>query len=101
MRVITMKSTGRWGGELEVETDDRNAWARSCLGFDGPDKGRNIKMLRSAPARTREGGRRRSAPGLQLNLIGPEGFATMKLFFASAADEGKLRLQGYESTSAG
>jgi hypothetical protein len=62
--------------------------------------GWNIKMLRSAPARTREGGRRRSAPGLQLNLDGPEGFATMKLFYASAACDSKLRLRKYERTNA-
>ena len=60
----------------------------------------NIKMLRSAPARTREGGRRRSAPGLQLGLVGSEGFATMKLFYASAACDSKLRLPQYERISA-
>lgn len=62
--------------------------------------GWNIKMLRSAPARTREGGRRRSAPGLQLGLDGSEGFATMKLFYASAACDSKLRLRKYERTKA-
>ena len=39
-----------------------------------------IKMLRSAPTRTREGGRRRTAPGFQLGTTGSAGFATMKLF---------------------
>ena len=61
--------------------------------------GRNIKMLRSAPARTREGGRRRSAPGLQLGLDGSEGFATMKLFMAALpASASNVRLHKYERT---
>ena len=72
----------RHGQARDAGADDGHMQGRAAHAGN-PTKGQKgwkIKMLRSAPARTREGGRRRSAPGLQLNRGGSEGFATMKLF---------------------
>ena len=48
-----------------------------------------IKMLRSAPMRTRKGGRRRTASGLRLGPKDSSDFATMKRVCSAAPNQSK------------